>query len=428
MIVRPMHLLTVGFNYKKTPIALREALAFDRESSIKLGQSLIAQDVIEECLVLSTCNRTEIYAIGPCTSGVKETVYQTLSELSSMGPVELMNASYCLSETDSLRHLLRVSSSLDAMVVGEAQVLGQFKAAYQTASEYETVGPYLHKACHAAFRVAKRVRSETRIAELKVSVGSLAADLVEEAVGGLGSKTVLIIGAGEMSTLVASHLKEHGATHLWIANRSHEAAETLAKATGGIVVPFDSWNVHMQTADIIVSSIAGGCIIKRSHVEEAITERSDLPLVIIDLAIPRNVDETSAKLTGVRLFNIDNLQGLAEKNLAARKEAADAAEKIVDEESESVFAELKHIKLAPLISGLQEKCKTIVKKELDHLYSSRPDFTADDREMVSKCAESIVKKILHDPIRLSKEELAKPGANGKEITATLQKIFRVDDK
>lgn len=422
-----MRLIAVGFNYKKTSLSLREALALDRERSIELGARLVAQEVVEECLVLSTCNRTEVYAIGPCVDGVREAIYQTLSEKTAVAPVELISASYYTADAEALRHLFRVASSLDAMVVGEAQVLGQFKAAYQTAAEYNTVGPYLHKACHAAFRAAKRVRTETQIAELPVSVGSLAVELAENAVGNLGDKTVLIIGAGEMSSLVANHLKERGATHLWIANRSHDSAEALGKAVSGIVVPFESWQVHMQTADIVVTSVFGGGLVTLADVQSASIERASQPLIIIDLAIPRNVEESVSKIPGVKLFNIDDLQELAEKNLAARKDAAEKAEKIVGDEAGTAFAELKHIKLAPLIGRLQEKCSNIMKGELDRLFSARPDFTNDDKELVARCAEAIVKKILHDPIKLSKEELARPGTNGSELTSTLLKIFRVGE-
>lgn len=422
-----MHLTAVGFNYKRTPLGLREALAFDREGQVRLGQALANQEVIEECLVLSTCNRTEVYAIGPCIDGVRETIYQTLAEQSSIAAHQLVDHSYCLSEEEALRHLFRVAGSLDAMVVGEAQILGQFKAAYQAASEYGTVGPYLHKACHAAFRVAKRVRTETEIAALPVSAGTLAVELAEGVAGRVGDKTVLIIGAGEMSTLVATHLKERGATHLWIANRSPAASEALAHAVGGTVVPFDAWKAYLRTADIVIASIAGGTLIGRGDFEEAIADRGGGPIVVLDLAVPRNVEEAAAKLPGVRLFNIDDLQGIAEKNLSTRQEAASAAEHIASEEALTVFRELRHLKIAPLLERLQKKCVAITKAEIEALFAAHPDLSEEERRSIGRCAESIVKKILHDPIQLSKGELARPGANGAEFIETLHRIFRVGE-
>ncbi|MBI2974255.1 MAG: glutamyl-tRNA reductase, partial [Deltaproteobacteria bacterium] len=319
----------------------------------------------------------------------------------------------------------RVASSLDAMVVGEAQVLGQFKAAYQTAVEYNTVGPYLHKACHAAFRVAKRVRTETDVAALPVSIGSLAIDLAIEAYPDLSRANVLLIGAGEMSSLVANHLKDNGVEHIWIANRSHASAETLAHAVKATVVPFESWNVHMQTADIVVTSIGGGALIKKADVEAAISERDGNGLIIIDLAIPRNVESSAGKISGVKLYNIDDLQSLAEKNISARKESAAIAEKIVSEEATAAFQEIQQIKLAPMITNLHKKCASIMQTELAEFFKDHPHMADEEKESVQACVGTIVKKILHDPIRLAKEELARPGANGKEVASALQKIFQV---
>lgn len=416
-----MHVVAIGFNYKNTPISIREALAFDRERAITLSKTLTSQEVIEECMVLSTCNRTEIYCIGSCVDGVKETVYQVLSEKTGCEVNELVNLSYNHNDSLALKHMFRVAASLDAMVVGETQILGQFKSSYQTAAEYNTVGSYLHKACHSAFRVAKRVRTETEIASLPVSVGTLAAELAEKEFGNLGKADVLIIGSGEMGALCANHIKERGAAHILIANRSFPSAEQLSKSVGGIVIPFEEYGEHLKAVDIVITSIGGGKLIEKENIQ------NKRPLVIIDLAIPRNVDESVASLTGVKLYNIDDLQGLADKNLLARKEAAINAEKIVEEESETAFMELRQIKLAPLLSNLQNRCKEIVTAELDRLYSANPELTTAEKEAVKICTENVVKKILHDPIRLAKEELARPGTNGKEISKTLQNIFRIEN-
>ncbi len=421
-----MHLVILGFNYKNTPIALREALAFDRDRSVEIGAMLKGQEVIEECMVLSTCNRTEVYCAGSCVEGMKETLYHVISDATKCELNLIKEISYFYEEIGTLKHMFRVAASLDAMVVGEAQVLGQFKAAYQTAVESGTVGAYLHKACHAAFRVAKKIRTETEIATLPISVGTLAAEMAEKSFGTLNNADVLIIGAGEMGTLCANHLKERGVSHIWIANRSHDAAEHLARSINGIAVPFESWSTHLQTADIVITSIGGGKLIEKHHVEAALAERADKPLVLIDLAVPRNIDESANGLSGLKLYNIDDLQGLAEKNLAARQEAARHAEKIVVEEGQTALDDLKQIKLAPLLSDLQKKWREIIDNELQRLYSKTPTLSGESKDAVRICTEGIVKKILHDPIRLAKEELARPGTNGKEITAALQKIFQIN--
>ena len=418
-----MHLTVVGFNYKNTPLSLRERLAFDREKSVAVNKSLINQEVIEEILTVSTCNRTEIYCVGSCISGVKETIYHIIAEAIKCGVSELLNVSYVYSDAEALKHLFRVAASLDAMVVGEAQVLGQLKGAYQAAVEYNTAGPYLHKACHAAFRAAKRVRTDTDIAMFPVSIGTLAVELIEESFGDLSKATALIVGAGEMGELVSNRLKDRGLAHIWIANRTRETADALAKAVQGIAVSFDSWKTHMQTADIIVTSAGGGTFITRDDISQAVVLQKGRQIVIVDLAVPRNVDEAASKISGVKLYNIDDLQGLADKNLAARREAALKAEGIIEEETSAAFGELRHLKLAPMLKQLQEKYSAIIKSELEALYSECPDLTDKEKESIKICAEAIVKKFLHGPIRVIKEEIARPGSSGAEVSATIQKIF-----
>ncbi|MBI2092078.1 MAG: hypothetical protein HYT75_03685, partial [Deltaproteobacteria bacterium] len=191
------------------------------------------------------------------------------------------------------------------------------------------------------------------------------------------------------------------------------------------VVPFESWNVHMQTADIVVTSIGGGALIKKADVEAAISERDGNGLIIIDLAIPRNVESSAGKISGVKLYNIDDLQSLAEKNISARKESAAIAEKIVSEEATAAFQEIQQIKLAPMITNLHKKCASIMQTELAEFFKDHPHMADEEKESVQACVGTIVKKILHDPIRLAKEELARPGANGKEVASALQKIFQV---
>ncbi len=419
-----MHLIVVGFNYKKTPLALREALALDREASVNFAKKLNNQEVIEETLILSTCNRTEFYVISPCVEGAVEAVYQTIAEEFSLNPNELTTLSYFYSDIDALRHLFRVASSLDAMVVGEAQILGQFKASYQAAAEYETAGPYIHKICHTAFRIAKKVRTETDIAGFPVSVGTLAVELLEEEFGNLGKITVLVIGAGEMGELVAARLKDRGVSHIWVTNRTSETAERLAHQVGGVTISFDSWKTHLATADVVVTSIGGGQLIDKEYLSKVGAERAGRPLFILDLAIPRNVE--SVKISGVKICNIDDLQMLADKNLSARRKAAARAEEIVNAETATAYSELGQIKLAPMIRALQTKCETVMKTELEEVFTKHPELTNDEKSSIERCTQLIIKKIMHDPIILAKEELARPGANGKEISAILQKMFNLE--
>ena len=401
-----MQILVIGFNYKNTPLSFRETLAFDRDAAISLSRALNDNEVIGETMVLSTCNRTEIYCVGSCREGIKTTVYQLLAEGHSGSKLNLLKRySYFYEDADALLHMFRVASSLDAMIVGETQILGQFKDAYQAAVECGTVGPYLHKACHAAFRVAKRIRTETGIAKFPVSIGTLSAELFERSYGDLKNAKALIIGAGEMGSLCAGHIRKRACENIFIANRSPEGASQLACEIGGAVVPFESWPEYIQKVDIVLTSIGGGLLIKKSGLGQAMAARGHKHLIIIDLAVPRNVEESARGIQGLDLYNIDDLQELAGRNMDARKEAAGRAEAIALEESRNSFLELEQIKLAPLLDDLHKKCRAIVEEELVKLYSRNKDFTDQEKEMVKDCLESAVKKILHDPIKAVKEIL-----------------------
>ncbi|PIR17746.1 MAG: glutamyl-tRNA reductase [Deltaproteobacteria bacterium CG11_big_fil_rev_8_21_14_0_20_49_13] len=418
-----MQLLVTGFNYKRSSLTVREAMAFERSRQIALSTKLAAQDVVEESAMLCTCNRTEAYMVGPCLEGMEETFFRTVALDTGLDAELLRKESYVYSGFDAISHIFRVASSLDAMVVGEAQILGQFKGAYQTAAECETAGPYLHKIFHSAFRTAKRVRTDTNIGELPVSVGTLAVEMVEERIGDIKQTNIFVIGAGEMGSLVAHRFRDRGASHIWIANRSHDSAVSLAHSVTGVAVPFDSWKTHLATADIIVASVGGGTLITRNDILAAAKEREGRPFVMLDLAIPRNVE--SVDIQNAIFLNIDDLQELADKNLALRRDASLKAENIIEEEARTVLVELEHLKLAPLLKNIQERCKAVMSAELGSVFAKHPDLTVEEKESMKICAHSIVKKILHDPIRLVKEELARPGVNGTHVSQALKNIFSI---
>lgn len=402
-----MFISVLGFNHKKTPINVRERLAFDKNASIELSKELIASDVISEAFILSTCNRTEIYAVGSCPEGIKGLIRTAISNTSKIEAEELDHFAYFYFQQECLEHLFKVASSLDAMVVGESQILGQLKDAYQTAVGAETVGPYLHKACHSAFRAAKRVRTETNIALHPISIGSLATELAEQEIADLKAADILIIGAGETSGLVASHFKDKGVSHIWIANRTAGSAELLAKNVGGTVVSYDSWQAHLQTADIVVTSIGGGLLINKQHLEKAMSYRNGRPLIMIDLAVPRNI-ETPVDTLNVKTFNIDDLEALAGRNLSLRKDEATKGGLIALEESALAFKELMTMRIAPALELLRDKCSFIMDAEVLKLFKENPGLTSDEQASIKRCVETVVKKIIHEPVKLAKEEMIRP--------------------
>lgn len=420
-----MHLLSVSFNHRVTPLSIREAVALDRLAAAALATSLKAQDVIDECLVLATCNRTEIYCVGPCTEGIKEAVIQAICKKTGLSGKELANNSEAFEGAGMVKHLFRVAASLDAMVIGESQVLGQLKTAYQAASEHSTIGPYLHKICHAAFAAAKKARSETQIAALPVSIGTIATRLLKETIGELTDKNILILGAGEMGKIVSEHLCENGATHLWIANRTLSASQALAKEVNGITLSFASWKSHLKTADVLITSVSGGIQIGPRDLAGRAAQNERRPLTIMDLGIPRNVSELVLDTPQVRLFNIDNLKGTAAKNLSLRKEEACKAEQIVAHTSAEAFKELSTIELAPLLAELNKRHRAVLEAELEKLFAKLKFLTDTEKWEIRLCAESVIKKMLHEPIRRAKEELARPGADGKAVAAELKNAFQL---
>lgn len=397
-----MHVAAISFNFRITPLELREALSFSGESLEKISKMLVSQDVLSEAMVLSTCNRTEIYAAGPCVEGMIETVHAIFADECGADRELLKRSSERYSDADAVLHLFRTAASLDSMVIGEAQVLGQLKSAYQIATSLGTADTYIHKLCHSAFRVAKRVRSETRIGQGQVSVGSVAVDELTSLFGELKGRCALVIGAGEMARLVSRHLCDRG-TSILVANRTFEAAESLARDVGGRAVQFADWPAMIPGADIVITAADGGQLIDISNVHNRIEKET----VFVDLGLPRNCDRSLSQLKGVRLLNIDDLQSIAENNARARAADTMKAEAIVSDEASLAFLELQHLKLAPLIEMLHGDSMLIKESELASLFAHSKDLTPDQCAAIKRCVDLIVGKILNQPIRMLKEEMVR---------------------
>ena len=400
---------------------LRERLAFSAEDIKSITTKLVSTDVVRECMALVTCNRTEFYAVGPCEEGIAETIFNELSPKCGMSASELRQASFSCSAKSGVAHILKVASSIDSMVVGEAEILGQFKAAYQQAVENNTVGAYLHKICHAAFRASKRVRTETEIAKLPVSIGTLAVDLAAEISGNLSGKTVLLIGAGKMGRLVASHMKSRFSPRLLLCSRSIESSELAASIAGGAPVPFDEIERAISVADVIVTSASGGQIVSAEQLTRLAKKER---LIVIDLGVPRNVEPAGENVANVKLFNIDHFNELAKNNLSARRAAAVMADTIVDIEAGALFSELANLKLAPLIEELQKRSSDVVTAELKRVFSTFPELTSKEVAAITDMAHSIASKMIAEPIRRAKEELAKSRASNGEEPAEAETSIR----
>lgn len=420
-----MKLVLIGMNHKTAPVEIREKLSISFEDGIDPLKEIMKLPHMREAFYLSTCNRVEVLAnameIEEATRGLKSFIFQH----GNLPVEELEPCLYVYRDQDAVRHLFRVTSGLDSMVMGEPQILGQVKDAYRRAVEAGTSGVVLNKILHHAFRVAKRVRTETGIAGNAVSVSFAAVELAKKIFGTLQGKTALLIGAGEMSELAARHLFDRGVGRLYIANRTYERALHMAEAIGGVPVRFDQVAEKLRDADIVISSTGASVyVLTEQMVAAALHRKKNRLLFLVDIAVPRDIEPTAGDIDNVYLYNIDDLQGVVDENLRSRKREAKKAEEIIDEEVLKHLAWINTLQVVPTIVSLREKVDGIIKGELEKTASWIQNLTQEDRKQMEILLNSIVNKILHDPITSLKEEsqdkIAVP------YIAALRRLFRLD--
>jgi glutamyl-tRNA reductase len=353
-----MEIVLVGVNHRTAPVEVRERVAFTTEQARRAAAELRSRGILEESLVLSTCNRSELYGVPP------EAAHDSAASLSdfmisfhAVRPEELNGSIYRFMDRDAVRHLFRVAAGLDSMMVGEAEILGQVREAYRAAHEWGATGPVLNRMFQGALEVGKRVRAETELGTRPVSVGSAGVKLAEHIFGKLGARTALVLGAGEMSDQVVSQLCDRGISHLLLANRSAEKAQNLAARFGGEVVPWDSVAVALARPDIVVSSVAAENVLTRSIAEEAMAARGNRALFLIDLGVPRNVDPRVADLYNVYLYNIDDLTTIVGQNRKARENQIPRAESIIDEHVAKFLSWQAGVESVALLEALRHKLR-----------------------------------------------------------------------
>ena len=332
---------------------------------------------------------------------------------------------YAYRDDDAVRHLFRVASSIDSMVMGEPQILGQVKDAYRRCVEEKASGVMLNKLLHQAFRVAKRVRSETAISANAVSVGFTAVELSKKIFGDLAGKTVLLVGAGEMAELAARHLAEKGVRTIGIVNRTYEKALRLADEFGGKAARFDSLEQKLGESDIVISSTGTpGFIINRAMIEKALRRRKNRLLFLIDIAVPRDIDPAVGDMDNVYLYNIDDLQGVVDENMKTRIEEAWKAETIIDEEVENFRRWYATLEVVPTIIDLRNKLEAITRGEMERSMNWMKDLGGEERAHVEALMQAVVNKILHDPVTGLKEE-SKDGG-GDSYVAAIRRLFGLE--
>src|SRR6266702_5724287 len=406
------HLVLLGINHNTAPIEVRERLAIPAGRLADATRTLLHQPGIREVLILSTCNRVELVTLQedtPATENNKADLLRFLNEYFAVPAHTIQPHLYEFREREAVRHLFRVASSLDSMVVGEPQILGQVKESYTVAREVGAVSGTLEPLLQRAFSVAKRVRTETQIGSSSVSIASVAVDLARKIFGSLQGKTVLLVGAGKMSELAARHLIQQGAASILVANRTESRAEKIAAefrspACFTAVIPFEALYEQADRADIVITSTgAPQKIFGRSHGQHFLERRRHRPMFFIDIAVPRDIDPLMNEVEGCFVYDIDDLQQVAAANLADRSREAAAAETIVSREVEKYHERLQSRDAVPAIKALQQQAEAIREAELARSQSKLAGLTPQQREAVESLTRALTAKLLHTQLTALRE-------------------------
>src|SRR5688500_8697491 len=396
-----MSIILIGVNHKTAPVEIRERLAFDDAACAAGLRTLVDGQVVREGLIVSTCNRVEILsatANDQIDLGAGR-VTQFLDTSGNLPPGFLHDHLYRHTDDDAVRHLFRVASSLDSMVVGEPQVLGQVRHAYSLAVEAGTAGRVLHKLVHHALRVAKRVRTETGIAGSAVSVSYTAVELGRKIFGSLKGATVLLVGAGEMAELAAQHLAGAGAARVLVTNRTYETAQRLAVTFGGEAVEFSALEEALAQADVVICSTGSPTyIITPEMAERARAARRNRPAFFIDISVPRNVDPEVSKIGNLFVFDVDDLEAVVASNLREREREAERAELIVENEVGQFQQALRALDIGPTVGALKDKLRRIARDEFERQRGRLGDLTPEQEQAIEAMLMSAVNKISHPVI------------------------------
>ncbi len=396
-----MTLTIIGVNHKTAPIELRERIAISRDELPETTRALAAVPGVAECMIVSTCNRVELLA---SVESPQTDLTAFLHRHFGLDPALLAPHVYQHHDQEAVRHLFRVAASLDSMVVGEPQILGQVKEAFAVARASGTVGGQLEHLLQSAFAAAKKVRSETEIGSNSVSIASVAVELARKIFGSLQGRTVFLVGAGKMSELAARHLVQQGAGAILVTNRTLERARQLAEPFDGRVIPFDQLYEAATEADIVISSTgAPHPIFRREHGQQFMHRRRNRPMFFIDIAVPRDVDPAVNKLDGIFVYDIDDLQAVAASHLAERSREAGDAEALVAAEVERFHQRQRTVNVAPAIVALQRQAEEIRQAELRRIHARIGTLTAEQLAAVEALTRGLVNKFLHPPMQALKQ-------------------------
>jgi glutamyl-tRNA reductase len=420
-----MDIFVVGLSHKTAPVALREKVAFAPERLAQALHQLAALAPLREVLIVSTCNRVELYASGPDAAAGSAALRDFLAGYHQLSASELNGHLYAHQGPSAIRHAFRVAASLDSMVIGEPQILGQIKTAYQNAVEHKTVGLILNRFFHKAFSVAKRVRTETNIAGNAVSVSFAAVELARKIFGSIEGKKVLLIGAGEMCELAARHFVNNGVDRVLVTNRTFARAEALAREFSGQAVLFDNFPDHLHQVDIVLSSTgATSFVIHPQQVQQALRQRKNRPMFFIDIAVPRDIDPRVNDLNNVYLYDVDDLQGVVNANLKERHKEAEQAEQIIEHEIGQFSSWLQGLQVVPTIAALRRKVEELRQAELERTFGNLKELDERQRRAIEAMSAALVNKLLHGPTQRLRE--AQKQDQAQPYVDALQQLFELE--
>ena len=422
-----MHIITVGLSHKTAPVEIRERLAVPES---RLGEALTrlcSYPGIKEGLLLSTCNRVEVYAVVEAVDAGYHRVQEFLADTHlSLSSEQLTPHLYWHTGDRAIAHLFRVASSLDSMIVGESQILGQIKDAYDAALTHKATGVVLNKVVKKAISVAKRVRTETKIAETAVSVSYAAVELAKKIFSNLGERTVLLVGAGEMAKLAAKHFVAQGVRHIRVTTRNPVNAIELSKRFNGVPVPFEDFPTEMIASDILLCSTgASHYLITPEQVQHAVRQRMNRPIFLIDISVPRNIDPAVRHIDNAFLFDIDDLKLRVEQNREERLREAEKAESMVVDEVAVLQQWMKSLEVTPTIVALRSKADAVKKAEMERLQARLNQLSPQDQEMVESLASAIVNKLLHGTMVTLKAEA--DSSSGTLFVEAARRFFNLED-
>jgi glutamyl-tRNA reductase len=419
-----MNIVLLGVNHKTAPIEVRERLAIEPSRLAEATLSLVQTPGVREGMILSTCNRVELLL---CQESTAPAPMRFLHDYFALEPALLRPHLYEYREREAVRHLFRVASSLDSMVVGEPQILGQVKESYSVARSVGAIQNTLDKLLQSAFTVAKKVRSETQIGSSSVSIASVAVDLARKIFGSLEGKKVFLVGAGKMSELAARQLIQQGASSILVTNRTHERAVKLAQVYKGQVIKFEDLYATADQADIIITSTgAPHAIFRKEHGQQFMQRRRNRPMFFIDIAVPRDVDPGMNRVEGVFLYDIDDLQSVAASHLADRAREAEQAESIVTREVDRYQQKLQTLNVVPTIVDLQRSVEDLRQTELRRMQTRLQTLTPDQLAAVEALTKGLMNKFLHTPLQAIKSAARSGDSGTVEVIRSVFDLTQAD--